>query len=289
MNPAFRHLGQPLLGLLLLLGLGCAQTETRVRRSNVMEFLYPTDKQQPAPPDPAGARLKLPLKVGIVFIPAAERWRGESGIPPAREKALLDLVRKPFLGKPWVSSVQVIPSNYLTTKGGFTNLQQIGRMFDVDVMALVSVDQVQYTNPKWYSFLYISVVGAYTLHGDANDTQTLIDAAVFDLSSRTFILRAPGQSLVKGSSNPVDRDEQMRKQSNQSLELAMADLAKNLDAEVASFKEEVARGERPNVDVVDKQGQSLRQTGGRNWGGSFTWLEAVAGLALVGYGLRRRS
>jgi hypothetical protein len=68
----------------------------------------------------------------------------------------------------------------------------------------------------------------------------------------------------------------------------MTDLAKNLDAEVASFKAEIASGERKDVDVVDRQGVSLRQSGGRNFGGSFSWLEALGALFILGIGLRWR-
>ncbi len=31
------------------------------------------------------------------------------------------------------------------------------------------------------------------LPGDANDTRTLIDTAVYDVASHTFLLRSPGQ------------------------------------------------------------------------------------------------
>ena len=62
---------------------------------------------------------------------------------------------------------------------------------DVDVVALVSVDQLQSSDPGRLSFLYLSVIGAYTLPLDRNDTRTLIDAAVFHVPSRALLLRAP--------------------------------------------------------------------------------------------------
>jgi rhombotail lipoprotein len=161
-------------------------------------------------------------------------------------------------------------------------------MYGVDVMALASVDQIQYTDPRWYSFTYLSVVGAYVLPGDANDTRTLIDAAVYDVASHTFLLRAPGQSQVKGSSTWAHREVQLREHSGKGLQLAMTDLAKNLDAEVAAFKAEVASGDRKDVDVVDRKGVSLRQSGGQNFGGSFGWVEALGALLILGAGLRLR-
>jgi rhombotail lipoprotein len=276
------------LALALLTVFGCTSPETRVRRSSLMDYLYPKQQHAPAP-NPAGARLKLPLKLGIAFVPGDNSsWRVQGLLAPGQEKPLLDVVKQSFKDKPWVSEIKLIPRAYLRPAGGFENMDQVARMYGVDVMALVSVDQVQNTDPRWYSFTYLSIVGAYVLPGDANDTNTLIDAAVYDVASHTFLLRAPGQSRIKGSSTWAHREVQLREHSAMGLQAAMTDLAKNLDAEVASFKAEIASGERKDVDVVDRQGVSLRQSGGRNFGGSFSWLEALGALLILGIGLRWR-
>lgn len=289
MNPRTRFLHLIVPALLVLLSLtGCLQPETTARRSSLMDYLYPKEKSAPAP-NPAGARLKLPLRLGIAFVPAAQAsWRVASLMAPGQEKELLEVVKGSFKDKPWVSEIKVIPSTYLRTGGGFENMDQVARMYGVEVMALVSVDQIQYTDPKWYSFTYLSIVGAYVLPGDANDTRTLIDAAVYDVASHTFLLRAPGQSELKGSSTWAQREVKLREHSSKGLQLAMTDLAKNLDTEVAAFKAEIARGERKNVDVVDQKGVSLQQSGGRNFGGSVAWFEALGALLLVGLALRFR-
>ena len=198
------------LALALLMALGCNTPQTTTRRSSLMDYLYP--KQQNAPvPNPAGARLKLPLKLGIAFVPGgSSSWRVQNLMAPGQEKPLLDVVKQSFKDKPWVADIKLVPSTYLRTGGGFENMDQVARMYGVDVMALVSVDQIQFTDPRWYSFTYISIVGAYVLPGDANDTRTLIDAAVYDVASHTFLLRAPGQSQVKGSSTWAHREVQLR-------------------------------------------------------------------------------
>lgn len=274
--------------LALLAAFGCTMPETHVRRSSLMDYLYPKEKAAPLP-NPAGARLKLPLRLGVAFVPGgAASWRVQNLMAPGQEKQLLDVVKRSFQDRPWISEIKLIPSAYLRTGGGFENMDQVARMYGVDVMALVSVDQVQNTDPRWYSFTYLSIVGAYVLPGDANDTNTLIDAAVYDVASHTFLLRAPGQSQVKGSSTWAYREKQLREHSAKGLELAMADLAKNLDAEVGAFKAEVARGERKDVDVVDRQGVSLRQSGGRNFGGGTSWIEALGALLVLGLALRFR-
>ena len=277
-----------LAALALLAALGCNAPQTTTRRSSLMEYLYPKEKAAPTP-NPAGARLKLPLRLGIAFVPGGSGpWRVQTPLGPGQEKPLLDLVKQSFKDRPWVSEIKPVPSTYLRAGGGFENMDQVARMYGVDVMALVSVDQIQYTDPKWYSFSYLSIVGAYVLPGDANDTRTLIDAAVYDVASHTFLRRAPGQSQVKGSSTWAHREVQLREHASRGLQLAMADLAKNLDAEVASFKAEVARGERRDVDVVDRQGVSLRESGGRNFGGGLDWTEALGSLLLLGLALRLR-
>lgn len=271
------------VGLLTLAAVSCMNPETHVRRSSLMDYLYP--KQAVAPsPSAAGARLQLPLKLGIAFVPETTvSWRVQGVLTAAQEKPLVDVVRKAFKDKPWVAEIKFIPSTYLRPRGGFDNLEQVARMYGVDVIALLSVDQIQYTDPRWYSFTYLSIVGAFVLPGDANDTRTLIDAAVFDVSSRTFILRAPGQSQVKGSSTWAARDPQLREHSGKGFQLAITELAKNLDSEVASFKAEVASGDRKGVDVVDRKGVSLRESKGQNFGGSIGVLEILAGLGLLGF------
>lgn len=283
--PAFRLLGS----LLVLLAMpGCNTPETHVRRSSLMDYLYPKEKSAPVP-NPAGARLKLPLRLGVAFVPGGTAsWRVQNLMAPGQEKPLLDVVRQSFKDKPWVSEIKLIPSAYLRPGGGFENMDQVARMYGVDVMALVSVDQVQHTDPRWYSFTYLSIVGAYVLPGDANDTITLIDAAVYDVASHTFLLRAPGQSRMKGSSTWAHREVQLREHSARGLQAAMTDLAKNLDEEVGAFKAEVASGDRKDVDVVDRQGVSLRQSGGRNFGGAFSWMEALGALLLLGAALKLR-
>ena len=266
----------------LLLALGCATPRTEVRRSSLMGYLYPKAAEAPKP-DPAGARLQLPLKLGIVFVPGGTAgWRNDTVVPAHAERPLLDTVRGAFKDRPWVGDIKIIPSAYLRAGGGFENLDQASRMFGVDVIALVSVDQIQQTDPKWYSFTYLSILGAFVVPAEHNSTRTLIDAAVFHVPTRTFLLRAPGQSFIKGSTTLVAQGELLRRDAGEGLKLAMVELGKNLDAEVVGFKAEVASGVRKDVDVVDRSGQSLQQTGGRGWGGALgAWEVVGAGLLLL--------
>jgi rhombotail lipoprotein len=271
-----RILVTALFGLVLLLG--CSFARQVHRRSNLMSYLYPRATEAPQP-SAQGARLRLPLRVGIAFVPsqaAYDRFGGmDATLPGTVEKSLLNVVRDSFKSRDWVKEVVVIPSTYLTPGGGFANLDQVSQMFGVDVIALVSIDQFQSSDPYPVSFLYLSIVGAYVLPLDHNDTRTLIDAAVFYVPARRFLLRAPGQSRITGHSTAVDVSDSMRERSVKGLSMAMTDLSVNLSSEVDRFKQDIISGERNDVDVINKQGASIRTSG------SIGWLWALSLLLIV--------
>jgi len=258
-----RPLLLPLLTTLLLLG-GCAAPETVQRRSSLASYLGA--KATARTELPAGpARLQLPLRLGIAFVPADAGQRSGSlnttvpaaPMAAAQEQELHKQVADLFGQKPWALSFKVIPALYLAKGGGFEDLDQVSRSFGVDVVALVSVDQVQFSSPRWYAWTYWTLVGAYMVKGDQNDTTTLVDAAVYHVPSRTFLFRAGGVGTAKGSSTWSNREGAFRQQSRESLALAMADLSKSLDQGVAGFKQDLMKGARKDVLLVDKDGNPL--------------------------------
>lgn len=256
--------------LLLVLLCGCSSfygSQHRHYRSNLVDYLFPGG--MPSPPRTA-ARLQLPLKVGIAFVPGEPQT-----VDPQQEQRLLGIVRKAFVGRDWVQQIEVIPSTYLQTRGGYANLEQVARLMDVDVVALVSVDQIQYSDPTALSILYLSIVGEYVLPGDRNDTRTMIDVALVDVRSHSFLLRAPGTSRIGGMATPVEGERVLRSKSGEGMRLAMLDLTKNLDTEIGSFKATVASGERADVDIVTREGKSIRG------GGAFDGATLVMVLAIA--------
>lgn len=264
----------------LALTSACSFSRQIQRRSNLMAYLYPAAESAPQP-DPAGAKLQLPLKIGIAFVPpdggAQGRWQGtwSASIPYDTEKKLLDIVKRSFKDRDWVGRIETIPSGYLSAGGGFTNLEQVARMLDVDVIALASIDQVQNSDPTRLSFLYLSVIGAYVLPLDRGETRTMIDVAVFDVGSRTFLLRAPGTSQVKDYATATTVDETLRAASEKGFEEAMKQVAVNLTSEVDRFKAAVATGERKDVDIVTEDGGSMKH------GASLGWWSLLGGIALL--------
>jgi rhombotail lipoprotein len=74
---------------------------------------------------------------------------------------------------------------------------------------------------------------------------------------------------------PVEAERRLRRKSDEGLRLAMLDLTKNLDAEVGSFKASVAAGERSGVDIITRDGRSIRA------GGAIDPVSAVLLLIVV--------
>jgi rhombotail lipoprotein len=246
--------------------------------TSVMQFLYPKDSQHiDASSIPI---LSLPLRVGIAFVPSTGNFNAQADISEAAKAELLKRVAAQFHGLPYVKSIEIIPTAYLRPEGGFENLDQVKTMFGVDVIALVAYDQVQFTNEGVLSLAYWTIVGAYVVEGEKNDTQTLMDAVVYDIASRKLLFRAPGTSHVKASATPVNLSEELQIDSRKGFDAATNDMIANLKTALADFKVRVK--ESPDeFKVVNKPGY----TGGGELDGWFAL--GLSGLAL--FALWRRS
>ena len=71
-----------------------------------------------------------------------------------------------------MSESVIIPDYYLTTSPGFAGLEGVQRLYNVDLMALVSYDQVTYADDNKWSLGYLTVVGAYVVKDSTDDTTT---------------------------------------------------------------------------------------------------------------------
>lgn len=251
------------LVLPVLLALGCATPETVQRRSSLASYLG----AKPAPagaPAPGPADVELPFRLGIAFVPAdPTQSRGDFAptnqlgpLGPGQEPELHTKVAASFEKKAWARDLKTIPSLYLARGGGWEDLDKVARSFQVEVVALVSVDQIQFSNPKWYAWTYWTLVGAYMVKGDKNDTTTVVDAAVYHVPSRTLLFRAGGVGTAKGTSTWSGREDAFRQQSRESLALAMTDLSGALDREAAAFRQAVATGARTDVRLLDRSQMS---------------------------------
>jgi len=257
--------------LSLALG-GCATTRERHTSASVVDFLYPDTKAPVLAP--AVPILTLPLHVGIAFVPS--KAYGSPVLTEQRKTQLLQQVADHFRQYPYVKDIDIIPSAYLKPQGGFANLDQIRTMYGIDVVALVSYDQMQFTDEGILSLTYWTIVGAYVVPGEKNDTQTMLDTVVLDINSRKMLFRAPGTSHVKASATLVNVSEQLRHDSESSFDDAAKQLIVNLDQQLAQFKEKVK--ERPDEYQIVRSASYA----GRAGAGSLDAAWLVLLLALAG-------
>lgn len=232
-TPSIRSLGLLASSLFVIISLSsCSWSYDRHSRSSTVDFLYPegtSEKMQPTVP-----HLKLPLSVGIAYVPSSQGHA--AGLSEERKMQLMESVAAQFRSKPFISDIQLIPTAYLKNGGGFRNLDQIRNMLGVDVVALVSYDQLQHNDPNFLSLTYFTIVGSYIIPGEQNDTSTMLDTAVFHIPSRKLLFRAPGTSTVKGFSSAVGATRSMRINAQRGFEGANEEMIANLQGELNRFK-----------------------------------------------------
>jgi rhombotail lipoprotein len=271
--------------ILLIAVTGCAglvEGKRSHRASSVVDYLYP-DKAN-AIDKPATTHLTLPIDVGIAFVPSTADRDAKQGIDATRKLTLTERVAAGFGEHDFIGNVELIPAAYLRPGGSFENLDQIRTMYGVDIMVLLSYDQIQYTDEGLLSLTYWTIVGAYIFKGEKNDTSTMIDAAVYDIASRKMLFRAPGVSQVKGTATFVNQSEELRQDSINGFQLAADDLVVNLTAELELFK--VKAKERPEQIRVTR---GMGYTGGGDLGSGFAVLFLLLASAAAWHDHRRHA
>ena len=271
------------IGILLLAGCSAFFDDQRKtdRSSSIVNYLYP-GQANPLPPTSIPV-LHLPLRVGIAFVPSSDnaRYAGGHGVSEVQKQQLLARVADQFRQREFIQSIELIPTTYLRPGGGFDNLDQVSRLLSVDVVVLVAYDQVQFSSENKLSLAYWTIVGAYFFHGNKNDTQTLMEAAVYDVPSRHLLFRAPGVSETHATSTAIEVSAQLQQASAQGFAVATDDLIKNLQTELERFRERVKSA--PETVRIEKR---AGYTGG---GASEAWFaSAVALLALARWIAARR-
>lgn len=243
--------------------------------TSLVEFLYPVGAP---PPSNSIPELHVPLRVGLAFLPA--KSGDGSTRPDATQKlALLEQIRQRFSSRQFVSEIVVIPDYYLTTAKGYSGLAGVQRLYGLDLVALVSYDQLSRQEGNILSLGYLTIVGAYLLPGTNRETTTLVDLAVVDPATRSLVLRAGGTSSGWGMTTQAAADHSVHVASAAGFSAATAQLIENFDAALLKFEQDVRAG-KANVRVV-------RRSGG---GGALGGGEAVALiLLLAGVLLRSRA
>jgi rhombotail lipoprotein len=266
------------LAVVLLALAGCASWGSGKglkQVGSVVEYLYPNAKEPPQL-KPGITYLRPPVRVGLAFVPGSGPV---SALPETEKIKLLERVKASFAKHEFIGNIEVIPTTYLQPKGGFANLEQVARMFNVEVVALLSYDQVQFNDTNVLSVLYWTIVGAYIVHGDQYDVQTLVDASVFDVRTNKLLFRAPGTSQVKGSASMAGFSERARAGRLEGYNKAVDDLVPKLQTELEGFKERI------KTDVAFKVENKPGYSGGGSVDGVLLALACL--LAAFGYAKRR--
>ena len=279
-----RKIGLAALSAALLATSGCTALftpgmETRHgASSSLVDYLYPDGE---VPPDYDGAvpYLSLPLRVGLAFVPSQRTYHDVS--EPTKFR-LLEKVKAAFVEHEYVHHIEIIPDTYLRASNGVTGMQQVARMYGVDVMALVSYDQVSVSEDNNAAFLYWTIVGAYMIPGTNNQVQTFVDTAVFDVGTGKLLFRAPGVDTGSRVSTAIRSSDVTRNESADSFSRAVDVMTDNLAFELVRFEERVA--EEPMLAEVQwKEG----------YGGTGRFdgllLAVLVLLAIVGIGRQPQS
>jgi len=251
----------PILAVLFVIS-GCSglYKQEKTTSSSLVDFLYPNSedyqKHQPSTP-----HLTLPVNVGIAFVPSS--GYSKLGLSAKRKHELLAKVKAEFSELKYVNRIEIISDSYFKKGGGFDNLKQVSRLYDVQVMALVSYDQVARNSQNNAALLYWSIAGMYFIPGNDNSTQTFIDTAVFDIDSSKLLFRAPGLSSVDTLSTAIGIDDTFHKNSSEGFDLAVVDMITNLNSELESFKIRIKE------EKIAKVSYSKSYSGG---GGCINWL-----------------
>jgi rhombotail lipoprotein len=233
------------------------RSETR-NSSSLVNFLYPDGKLPPR--EDAVPELHLPLHVGLAFLPSQSPGNYANLDDPHKEQ-ILDRIRKRFADRKFVADIVVIPDYYLKSSSGFDGLQGVQRLYGVDVMALVSYDQVTHRDDNNWSLTYLTIVGAFVIPATNHDVVTMMDLAVVDPATRSLVLRAGGTDGSHEHSTMVEAQHDARVAGARSFDAASAQMISNFDAALNSFETSVHEG-RANVRVVNRNGTPTGGSGG---------------------------
>ena len=255
-------------GLALLLTSGCSTfgfgSHSEVKRNSVssslVDFLYPNGEIPRRNGDQMPV-LELPLRVGIAFVPSRRQ-----SLSANLQNELMGQVKDAFIERPFVEDIQLIPEVYLRSSKGIVGMQQVARMHNVDVMALVSYDQLAISGERESAFLYLTVVGSLMVKGNTHEVQTMVDTAVFDVATGQLLMRAPGQAAGQVNATYFSASQDARSLETQSFMQATDAMVANLNSELEGFRQQVKEGRRATVQW--QEGRS----GGGSIGGAVVLL-----------------
>lgn len=285
-----RHAGLPsLLVIAAFLALPGCVSHQRVVRSSSLEFLYPQGADPVAASD---VTLKVPVRVGLAFVP--EGAGSAAGFRPLAEdqrQALLERIAAAFRDRDVISSLEVIPSTYLSPSGSFDNLDRLRAAFGIDLILLISYELTQFGESTGRSIAYWTIIGAYVVKGEKNETRTMLEAVVYDIPSRALLFRAGGSSSSQARSTPGRTGRVLLSEASAGFDAAVGELIANLDEALGAFEAQARTGTvrgvgTPAISLVDSAGAPA-PSGGAGAFGPWEWI-GLAVLAALSAPLARQ-
>lgn len=236
-----------ILVMLSVLG-GCASLDASTKQrqvASVLAYLFPGSEKVPPVPT-AVAEIKVPFRIGVAFVPdqADPKFR----LPENDRMQLAGQVQAAFSKYPFIKEIVSVPSVYLEPGGGFANLERFAALLQLDVVTLISFDQVQNAGANGWSFLYWTGLGAYVIDGDQYDILTTVETAVFDVKSHRLLMRAGGISNLKGSATLVGFSEAARAARSRGFNDAISEMITHLHDEVKNFRQRAPSD--PNIRLI---------------------------------------
>ena len=237
-----------LISIALLSGCSLSPTQ-QYQYSDEVGYLYPKGGGQ-APQSHNGVSVAaLPLRMGIAFVPDRNPRGPDSALLEQQKMQLMQAIKQQLLVDPVIDKVELIPSSYLTSSGSFSDLDRVSRVFGVDTIFLFSFEQAQYTDRGLLSLGYWTIIGAYFIPGEKNDTNSMISGVAYDIRQRQMLFRAYGVSQLKALSTPVNHSQEIREERILGFKKAAKDLVGNLDVALEDFKMNL-RETTPALDAI---------------------------------------
>jgi rhombotail lipoprotein len=222
--------------------------EQRAASTPLVQFLYGDGRR--VPDKDAAVTLRLPIRVGLAFLPG----RGanpDAGPTPIERERILGSIRASFSDLPYVSEIVPVPSSYFDAArdDGMRQLEQLARLQNLDLVALICWDQRTQVSENRRSFAYLTIVGALLVKGNHNETQTIVDLAVIEPVRGSLVLRAGGVSSTATTVTAIDQPGKLRKQQRVGFDQATDALIANFRTELTDFESRVRAG-TADVKVV---------------------------------------
>jgi rhombotail lipoprotein len=257
--------------------MGCGGTRSH-NASSLVDFLYPDGRM---PPESASTmpQLAIPLRVGLAFLPSANT-AATAGLDEAHKQQLLDRIKQRFASRRFVSEIVLIPDYYLTGHRGFAGLEGVQRLYNLDVVALVSFDQETHLDSNDWSLAYLTIIGSYVVKGTRHDVSTLVDLAVIDPTTRRLVIRAGGTDLRHGNTTLIDAGRKTREADSDGFSAATDQMIEHFDDALTKFEADVKSGAAP-VRVVSRNEPGHAGGGGALDGWFLAVLLVLAGRAAL--------